>query len=49
VTVPPGWYAAGYRFVQTQTGQATEIVQIGVSQVPLALAQGGRSRGQRAA
>lgn len=33
VTVGPGWYAAGYRFVNTATGQSTEMVPLGVSQV----------------
>ncbi|MCW5939598.1 MAG: hypothetical protein KF884_01265 [Fimbriimonadaceae bacterium] len=42
VTVGPGFYAAAYRFVNTQTGQATELQSIGVAQVTLALSQGGK-------
>ncbi|MCW5936208.1 MAG: hypothetical protein KIT11_02740 [Fimbriimonadaceae bacterium] len=40
VTVPPGYYAAAYRFVKLATGEATELRQIGVSQVTLALEDG---------
>ncbi|MBS1723230.1 MAG: hypothetical protein JSS66_09795 [Armatimonadetes bacterium] len=39
VNVPPGYYAAGYRFVNTSTGQATRLQTIGVQQVSLALEQ----------
>jgi hypothetical protein len=42
VTVGPGHYAAAYRFVNTLTGQATELQPIGVAQVTLALSQGGK-------
>ncbi len=44
VTVPPGWYAAGYRFVRQTTGQATELQPLGVNQVSLVLEEGGSSR-----
>lgn len=37
VTVPPGYYAAAYRFVRIATGQASEIIPIGISQVTLSL------------
>lgn len=40
VDVPPGWYAAAYRFVKTATGQTSNLVPIGVSQVSLAVSQG---------
>lgn len=30
VAVPSGWYAAAYRFVNTATGQVTDVVPIGV-------------------
>lgn len=40
VNVPPGWYAAAYRFVKSSTGQASNLVPIGVSQVSLAIEQG---------
>lgn len=40
VNVPPGWYATGYRFVNTKTGQTTEVQPINVSQVTFAVSQG---------
>lgn len=49
VSVPPGYYAAGYRFVNATTGQATPIRQIGISQVNLALTQGGAGNKKKAA
>lgn len=35
VTVPPGYYAAAYRFVRTATGQDTPLVQLPVMTVRL--------------
>jgi len=35
VNVPPGFYAAAYRFINTTTGQFTDLIPIGVSQVTL--------------
>lgn len=35
VTVPPGFYAAAYRFINVSTGQFTDLIPIGVSQVTL--------------
>lgn len=37
VVVPPGYYAAAYRFVNLMTGQETALVPIGVHQVTLAV------------
>ncbi|MCW5938413.1 MAG: hypothetical protein KF884_07320 [Fimbriimonadaceae bacterium] len=39
VTVPPGFYAAGYRFVRTATGQQSKIRTLPVTQVNLAVAK----------
>lgn len=44
VNVPPGWFAAGYRFVSTATGQMTPLIPIGVHQVTLAVEQGGSKK-----
>lgn len=41
VSVPAGYYAAGYRFVKASTGEATEIVALPVTTVALSLADGG--------
>ena len=41
VNVPAGYYAAGYRFVKTATGQATDIVALPVTTIALSLADGG--------
>lgn len=49
VTVTPGYYAAGYRFVNTNTGQTSQFQQIGVQQVTLALEQGGANNKKKAA
>jgi hypothetical protein len=49
VNVPAGWYAAGYRFVKLNTGQATDLVPIGVSQVTLSLASGSTGSKKKAA
>ncbi|MBS1715559.1 MAG: hypothetical protein JST30_14620 [Armatimonadetes bacterium] len=49
VTVPPGTYAAGYRFVNTVTGQATDMVPIGVHQVTLSVEAGGSASKRKAA
>lgn len=43
VAVPVGYYAAGYRFVKTSTGQASQLQTLAVQTVSLALAQGGTS------
>lgn len=43
VTVPVGYYAAGYRFVKTATGQASTLQTLAVQGVTLALEQGGSS------
>lgn len=43
VTVPAGFYAAGYRFVNTLTGQATEPVYLTTQTVTLSLSAGGRN------
>jgi hypothetical protein len=40
VPVTPGFYAAAYRFVNTVTGQATELRPLGVRQVTLSVAAG---------
>lgn len=40
VTVPPGYYAAGYRFVRTATGQDSQMVQLPVTTVSLAVETG---------
>ncbi|MBS1713475.1 MAG: hypothetical protein JST30_03975 [Armatimonadetes bacterium] len=39
VTVPPGYYAAGYRFVKVATGQATPVQPLPVGQVTMAIAK----------
>jgi hypothetical protein len=38
VPVPPGWYAAAYRFVNVNTGQDTPLVELPVVQVALSVA-----------
>lgn len=49
VPVTAGWYAAAYRFVNTLTGQATELVPINVSQVTLSLSGHGPATKRKAA
>jgi len=49
VTVPPGHYAAAYRFVNASTGQATEMQVIGVQQVTLSVELGGQKTNRKAA
>jgi hypothetical protein len=39
VTVPPGYFAAGYRFVKVATGQQSEFRPLPVSQVTFAVAK----------
>lgn len=39
VTVPPGYYAAAYRFVRTATGQQSELRPLPVQQVTFAIAK----------
>ncbi|HZH98168.1 MAG TPA: hypothetical protein VEX38_04290 [Fimbriimonadaceae bacterium] len=46
VSVPPGFYAAGYRFVKTATGQMTPIVMMGVQQVLTLEAGGDQGEGE---
>ena len=41
VTVPAGYYAAAYRFVEPATGRETGIVPIGMLTVSLSVADGG--------
>lgn len=48
-TVPAGFYAAGYRFVRTATGQATDIVALPVQTVTLSVEQGDTRGKKRAA
>jgi hypothetical protein len=45
VTIPPGWYAAGYRFVNTQTGQASIIQTLPLGMVSMSVVQGGADEG----
>ncbi len=40
VTVTTGYWAAAYRFVSTITGQASELQEIGVQTVALAVGAG---------
>lgn len=49
VTVPPGFYAAAYRFVNTTTGQATEMIPIPAGTVSLAMVEGGQAGKKKAA
>lgn len=43
VSVPTGFYAAGYRFVKASTGQASPMVALPVQTVALSVAKGGAS------
>jgi len=45
IEVPSGYYAAGYRFVNSATGQATEPKYLTVQQVTLSLASGKDEKG----
>lgn len=49
VTITPGFYAAAYRFVNATTGQMTQLQQIGVQTVTLALQEGGSKQAKKAA
>ncbi len=50
VTVPPGYYAAAYRFVKIATGQATPLVTLPVViHVAMTLEQGGKKPTGKAA
>jgi hypothetical protein len=49
VTVPPGFYAAAYRFVRLATGQTSDLTPIGVSQVTLAVSPGAQAAKKKAA
>ncbi|MEQ1822909.1 MAG: hypothetical protein ABL949_10375 [Fimbriimonadaceae bacterium] len=49
ITVPPGYYAAAYRFVNTLTGQTTLPVMLAVNQVTLALEEGGSKSARKVA
>lgn len=44
ILIPPGWYAAAYRFVQSATGQDTQIQTLTIHQVTLAIEQGGSQK-----
>lgn len=43
ITVPAGFYAVGYRFVNNLTGQATEPVYLPLQTVTLSLSDGGKN------
>lgn len=49
VSVPAGYYAAGYRFVKNSTGQATEMIPLPVSMVSFSVTQGVPSNRRKAA
>lgn len=50
VNVPPGWYAAGYSFINIATGQESEPVLLGnIGGVTLAVEQGATTKGKKAA
>ncbi|MBV6459458.1 MAG: hypothetical protein HONBIEJF_02606 [Fimbriimonadaceae bacterium] len=49
VTVPPGSYVAGYRFINTSTGQVTEMIPIPAGAVTFAVVQGGEGSKKKAA
>jgi hypothetical protein len=46
IEVPAGYYAAGYRFVNSATGQATEPVYLDIQQVTLSISQGNSNKGK---
>ena len=47
LTLPAGYYATGYRFVNLATGQATEMIALPLSTVTLSVEVGGESSGQK--
>ncbi|HRF60476.1 MAG TPA: hypothetical protein PLH94_11270 [Fimbriimonadaceae bacterium] len=49
VNVPAGWYAAGYRVVNSATGQDTKLIPLTVNQVTFAVEEGGEGRTKKAA
>ena len=50
VPVTPGWYAAGYSFINVSTGQESEPVLLGnVGGVTLAVSEGGTQKSKKAA
>jgi hypothetical protein len=49
VSVPPGWYAPAYTFVNTQTGQEVGVVTLPIVQVALATAKGGSTTTEKKA
>ncbi|MBS1712697.1 MAG: hypothetical protein JST30_00020 [Armatimonadetes bacterium] len=49
VPVPPGFYAAAYRFVKNTTGQATDLVALPVQTVTLMVEGGGNVAKKKAA
>ncbi len=49
VSVPTGYYAAGYRFVNTLTGQATNLIPIGVQTVALMVVSNDEEKRKKAA
>ena len=49
MNVPPGWYAAAYRFVNVATGQDTRLNEVPVVQVALAVEGTGTGSKKKAA
>lgn len=49
VSVPPGWYAPAYTFVNTQTGQEVGVVTLPIVQVALSTAKGGTTTTEKKA
>ncbi|HMS56286.1 MAG TPA: hypothetical protein PKA27_12880 [Fimbriimonadaceae bacterium] len=50
VNLTPGWYAVGYQYVNTDTGQETEAVYLGkIGPVAFAVADGGKGTSKKAA
>lgn len=49
IAVPAGYFASGYRFVNTLTGQATGLYALNVQTVTFAIAAGGKNETKKAA
>ena len=49
VTVPAGYYAAGYRFVNTQTGQSTDMIPLTIQLVGLSVTSSNFNEKKKAA
>lgn len=49
VDTTPGWYAVAIRYVNTSTGQETDLVHLPLVQVTIALASGGTASKKKAA